>query len=127
VIDWPGLRAAADAAAQHAYAPYSKLRVGAAVLTESGEIHAGCNVENASFGMTLCAECGAVSAAIAAGAESLVAMSCCAPEKDELLMPCGRCRQILYEFGGPELLVDGPYGPVALGDLLKHAFGPDDL
>ncbi len=127
MIDWPGLRAAASEAGARAYAPYSGLRVGAAVLTEDGDVVSGCNVENASYGMTLCAECGAVSAAVAAGATRLVAMSCCAADQGEVLMPCGRCRQVLYEFGGRDLLVDHPDGPKPLSDLLPDAFGPADL
>ncbi len=87
----------------------------------------GCNVENASYGLTLCAECGLASALVAAGGGRLVALACVAADRGELLMPCGRCRQVLYEFGGPDLLIDGPDGPLPLGELLPHAFGPDDL
>jgi cytidine deaminase len=126
-IDWDALRAAAHDAGRHAYAPYSELRVGVAGLTDGGEVVVGCNVENASYGLTLCAECGLVSALNAAGGGRLVAVSCTAVDRDELLMPCGRCRQLLYEFGGAELLVDHPGGPKPLGALLPHAFGPDDL
>jgi cytidine deaminase len=126
-IDWAALRAAADEAAENAYAPYSGLRVGAAALVDDGRIVSGCNVENASYGLTLCAECGLVSELNRTGGGRLVAVSCCAPDQDELLMPCGRCRQLLHEFGGAELLVDGPYGPLPLGDLLPHAFGPEQL
>jgi cytidine deaminase len=110
-----------------AYAPYSGLKVGVAGLTNGGQILAACNVENASYGLTLCAECGLVSALATSGDEFFVAVSCAAVEKDELLMPCGRCRQLLHEFGGEDLLVDGPHGPLSLGDLLPHAFGPEDL
>jgi cytidine deaminase len=126
-IDWTALRNAADEAGRNAYAPYSNLRVGAAGLTGSGEVVVGCNVENASYGLTLCAECGVVAALVASGDDVLVAVTCTAVDQDELLMPCGRCRQVLYEFGGEDLLVDGPYGPLALGDLLPHAFGPEHL
>lgn len=126
-IDWEALRAAADDAAGAAYAPYSELRVGAAGLVDDGRIVSGCNVENASYGLTLCAECGLVSDLVRTGGGVLVAVSCTAPDRDELLMPCGRCRQLLYEFGGPELLVDGPYRPLRLDELLAHAFGPQDL
>jgi cytidine deaminase len=126
-VDWDALRSAAHTAGETAYAPYSGLRVGVAGLTEDGKVLVGCNVENASYGLTLCAECGLVSALAAAGGGRLVAVSCTATDRDELLMPCGRCRQLLYEFGGEELLVDGPHGPLPLGDLLPHAFGPDDL
>ena len=126
-IDWDALRSAAHQAGLHAYAPYSGLRVGVAGLTDDGRVLVGANVENASYGLTLCAECGLVSALATAGGGRLVAVSCAAVDRDELLMPCGRCRQLLYEFGGPELLVDGPDGPLPLGDLLPHAFGPEDL
>lgn len=126
-VDWSALRAAAHAVGETAYAPYSGLRVGAAALTDHGIVVTGCNVENVSYGLTLCAECGVASALAAAGGGRLVALSCVAPDRDELLMPCGRCRQVLYEFGGRDLLVDGPHGPLRLGDLLAHAFGPEDL
>lgn len=126
-VDWEGLRAAAHAVGRQAYAPYSGLRVGAAALTDGGSVVTGCNVENASYGLTLCAECGLASALAANGGGRLVALSCVAADRDELLMPCGRCRQVLYEFGGRDLLVDTPDGPRPLGDLLPLAFGPDDL
>jgi cytidine deaminase len=126
-IDWAALRAAAHEAGRQAYAPYSGLRVGVAGLTDGGQVVVGCNVENASYGLTLCAECGLVSALAAAGGGRLVAVSCTAPDRGELLMPCGRCRQLLYEFGGRELLVDHPDGPLPLSELLAHAFGPADL
>ena len=126
-VDWDALRAAAHEVGEAAYAPYSGLRVGAAALTDGGKILTGCNVENASYGLTLCAECAVASALAASGGGRLVALSCVAADRDELLMPCGRCRQVLYEFGGADLLIDGPYGPLPLGDLLPNAFGPDDL
>ena len=126
-IDWPSLREAARTVGEKAYAPYSGLRVGAAALTDDGRVIGGCNVENASYGLTLCAECGLASALVASGGGRLIALACVAADRDEALMPCGRCRQVLYEFGGPELLVDGPDGPWRLGDLLPQAFGPDDL
>lgn len=126
-IDWEALRASATRVAQHAYAPYSGLRVGAAALTDTGEVVVGCNVENASLGLTLCAECGLVGATRAAGAEGIVAVSCVSPDTDEILQPCGRCRQILFELGGHDLLVDGRDGALPLEELLPRAFGPDDL
>ncbi len=98
-IDWTKLRAAAAAAAQRAYAPYSRLHVGAAGLVADGRIVTGCNVENASYGLTLCAECGLVSALHASGGGTLVAVSVVAGDGDPLL-PCGRCRQLLLEAGG---------------------------
>ena len=126
-VDWEALRDAAAAAAGHAYAPYSGLRVGAAALTDTGEVVAGCNVENASYGLTVCAEPMVVGAARLTGAARLVALSCVAPDRDELLMPCGRCRQVLLEAGGPDLAIDGPDGPLTIGELLPHAFDGSDL
>lgn len=128
VPDWAALREAADAAAARAYAPYSDLRVGAAGLCDDGHVVTGCNVENASFGLTLCAECGLVSAFVASGRDRLVAVSVTAAD-GRPLAPCGRCRQLLIEHGGPALLVDG--GPEAppqrLGDLLPGAFDGAEL
>ena len=128
IIDWPGLRAAAVAAAGHAYAPYSGLRVGAAGLTADGQVVNGCNVENSSYGLTLCAECGLVSAlhASGAGAGALQAVAIVAGDGQPLL-PCGRCRQLLLEAGGPDLLVDTAEGPVELKVLLPAAFTGADL
>jgi cytidine deaminase len=133
--DWPALRAAAIAAAGRAYAPYSGLRVGAAGLTDDGRIIVGSNVENASFGLTLCAECSLVSALHGAGpgaapeaapGASLVAVAVVAGDGEPLL-PCGRCRQLLLEAGGGGLLVEGPDGPVELKFLLPAAFTTTDL
>jgi cytidine deaminase len=125
-IDWAALRAAATAAAARAYAPYSGLRVGAAGQDGSGVMMTGCNVENASYGLTLCAECGLVSAQHAVGAGPLVAVSVVAADGAPL-MPCGRCRQLLLEAGGAELLLDADAGPQRLGDLLPGAFTGTDL
>jgi cytidine deaminase len=129
-IDWPGLRTAAVAAAARAYAPYSGLRVGAAGQAADGRLVTGCNVENASYGMTLCAECGLVSALYATGAAGaaprLVAVAVVAGDGAPLL-PCGRCRQLLLEAGGPGLLVDTDGGPVELDALLPAAFTSTDL
>jgi cytidine deaminase len=125
-IDWTALRAAATEAAGRAYAPYSGLAVGAAGLDGDGTLVTGCNVENASFGLTLCAECGLVSAQRAAGAGPLVAVSVVAGDGAPLV-PCGRCRQLLLEAGGPELLLDADPGPRRLGDLLPGAFTAADL
>jgi len=147
-VDWPALRTAAADVAGRAYAPYSRLRVGAAGLTGDGRIVTGCNVENASFGLTLCAECGLVSALHAgppgkegsAGQEGqaagrqdaawavprLVAVAVVAGDGGPLL-PCGRCRQLLLEAGGPALLVDTAKGPVTLAELLPAAFDGADL
>jgi cytidine deaminase len=131
IIDWPALRAAAAGVAGRAYAPYSRLRVGAAGLTADGRVVTGCNVENASFGLTLCAECGLVSALHATAppgtaAPVLVAVAVVAGDGAPLL-PCGRCRQLLLEAGGAALLVDTTAGPVPLGDLLPAAFAAPDL
>jgi cytidine deaminase len=133
-IDWPGLRTAAVAAAGRAYAPYSGLRVGAAAQVSDGRVVVGCNVENASYGLTLCAECGLVSAFHATGptpgpqspTPALVAVSVVAGDGEPLL-PCGRCRQVLLEAGGGGLLVDTAQGPVELKALLPAAFTGKDL
>ncbi|MEU6996940.1 cytidine deaminase [Nonomuraea sp. NPDC046570] len=125
-IDWEGLRDAAREAMTHAYAPYSKFPVGAAALVDDGRVVTGCNVENASYGIGLCAECGLVSALHASGGGRLVAFTC-VDGHGELLMPCGRCRQLLLEHGGPELLVETPDGVKSLNEVLPYAFGPDDL
>ena len=132
-IDWPQLRAAAVDAAGRAYAPYSRLRVGAAGLTGDGLVVTGCNVENASYGLGLCAECGLVSAlhatpqaAPGGAAAFLVAVAVVAGD-GEALLPCGRCRQLLLEAGGPALLVDTADGPLPLAELLPAAFGGADL
>ncbi|CAM3901873.1 cytidine deaminase [Nocardiopsis gilva] len=125
-VDWPRLRAAAGQAMRNAYAPYSRFPVGAAGLTDDGRTVTGCNVENASYGLTLCAECGLVSALHASGGGRLTAFTCVDGE-GRLLMPCGRCRQLLYEHGGPGLLIDTPEGILRMADVLPQAFGPDDL
>jgi cytidine deaminase len=133
-VDWTLLRTAAADVAGRAYAPYSRLRVGAAGLTGDGRLITGCNVENASFGLTLCAECGLVSALFggsspgAAGDEPprLKAVAVVAGDGAPLL-PCGRCRQLLLEAGGPDLLVDTASGPVSLAELLPASFGGADL
>jgi cytidine deaminase len=125
-IDWPALRAAASSAAQRAYAPYSGLRVGAAGQAAGGQVLTGCNVENASYGLTLCAECGLVSSLYVTGATRLLAV-CVVAGDGEPLLPCGRCRQLLFEAGGSNMLVDTADGPIKLRSLLPAAFSPDDL
>ncbi|MFI6792461.1 cytidine deaminase [Nonomuraea sp. NPDC050383] len=125
-FDWDGLRAAATEAMHRAYAPYSKFPVGAAALVDDGRVVTGCNVENASYGVGLCAECGLVSALHASGGGRLVAFTC-VDGHGELLMPCGRCRQLLFEFGGESLLVETVDGPKRMDEILPYAFGPDDL
>jgi cytidine deaminase len=124
--DWQVLRAAAREVMSHAYAPYSSFPVGAAALVDDGRIVVGCNVENASYGVTLCAECGLVSALHASGGGRLVAFAC-VDARGAVLMPCGRCRQLLWEHGGGQLLIDTVDGPEPLSALLPRAFGPEDL
>ena len=125
-VDWDGLRAAAVTAAGSAYAPYSRLSVGAAALCDDGRVVTGCNVENASYGLTLCAECTMVGQLRLSGGGRLVAVACRSGDGG-MLLPCGRCRQVLYEFGGATCLVDSARGPVPLAELLPEAFGPADL
>jgi len=120
-IDWAALRAAAQEAMSHAYAPYSKYPVGAAALVDDGRTIVGCNVENASYGLGLCAECGLVSELHASGGGRLVAVSC-VDSRGELLMPCGRCRQLLWEHGGAGLLLETADGPRPMAELLPDAF-----
>ncbi|MCV7059170.1 cytidine deaminase [Mycolicibacterium gilvum] len=125
-IDWNLLRRKAIDVSQHAYAPYSGFRVGAAALVDDHRMVAGCNVENVSYGVGLCAECAVVCALHSSGGGRLVALTCVGPD-GEVLMPCGRCRQVLFEHGGGDLLIDHPLGPKPLGELLPDAFGPADL
>jgi cytidine deaminase len=125
-VDWEVLRAAAREAMTRAYAPYSRYRVGAAALVDDGRVVVGCNVENASLGLSLCAECGLVSALTASGGGRLVAVAC-VNRTGTTILPCGRCRQLLWEHGGPELLVDAVDRPLPLSALLARAFGPEDL
>jgi cytidine deaminase len=124
-IDWDALRAAALAVAENAYAPYSNFHVGAAGLLDDGRVITGCNVENASYGLALCAECGLVSALHASGGGRLVAVVCVG--NGAPVMPCGRCRQLLMENGGPDLLVDGDGTPRRMEDLLPGAFSAREL
>ncbi|GLW65758.1 cytidine deaminase [Actinomadura rubrobrunea] len=128
-VDWEALRAAAREAMRRAYAPYSNFPVGAAGLVDDGRVVSGCNVENASYGVGLCAECSLVSALYGPGASGrprLVAVSVVGGD-GEPLMPCGRCRQLLWEHGGPEMLLETPRGVRPLAEVLPDAFGPDDL
>jgi len=125
-VDWDLLRDQAIGVAARAYAPYSGFPVGAAAVVDDGRVVTGCNVENVSYGLGLCAECALVCALHSTGGGRLVALAC-VTGSGSLLMPCGRCRQVLLEHGGPELLIDHPDGPRRLGDLLPDAFGPDDL
>lgn len=125
-VDWEALREEATAAAGRAYAPYSGLAVGAAGLVDDGEIITGCNVENASYGLSLCAECGLVSALFDSGGGRLLAITVLGSD-GSVLMPCGRCRQLLLEAGGPSLLIATDEGPRRLDGLLPDAFSADDL
>ena len=129
-VDWDALRSRAAAVRERAYAPYSRYLVGAAALADGGRVLTGCNVENASIGMTLCAECGVVSDLHAAGGGRLLAVACMgAPAGGEVrvVLPCGRCRQLLAEHGGPRLWVDTASGPVPLEQLLPDAFDEGEL
>ena len=125
-IDWKLLRDKAIQAARGAYAPYSRFPVGAAALVDDRRIVTGCNVENVSYGLGLCAECAVVCALHSSGGGRLLALAC-VDGGGSPLMPCGRCRQVLLEHGGPDLLIDHPDAPRRLGDLLPEPFGPGDL
>ncbi|EEN89308.1 cytidine deaminase [Rhodococcus sp. NyZ502] len=123
-IDWKLLRHNAQVVMRQAYAPYSGYAVGAAALVDDGRIVSGCNVENVSYGLSLCAECGLVGNLAATGGGRLLAFTCC-DAKGSILMPCGRCRQLLLEHGGGEMLVDTSSGFKPLSELLPDAFGPE--
>jgi cytidine deaminase len=125
MINWPALRAAARVASRQARAPYSGLAVGAAGLVDDGRTVVGCNVENASYGLSLCAELGVVCALAASGSGLLVAVAVQA--RDAVLMPCGRCRQVLVEHAASDCLVDAADRPRLLTELLPDSFGPRDL
>ena len=124
--DWPALRAKAINARANAYSPYSKFPVGAAGLCADGRVVTGCNVENASYGLGLCAECVLVGNFVASGGGHLIAVTVTGP-RPGALMPCGRCRQVLLEHGGPQLLIDAEPAPVTVAELLPHAFSAQDL
>jgi cytidine deaminase len=126
VIDWDLLRNEALAAMKRAYVPYSHFPVGVAALVGDGRIVTGCNVENASYGLTLCAECGLVSSLIATGGGRLIAFVC-VDINGNPLMPCGRCRQLLQEHGGSQLQLATDQGVKPLSELLPWAFGPDEI
>ena len=126
MIDWDLLRGEAIAAMKKSYSPYSKFPVGVAGLVSDGRIVSGCNVENASYGLTLCAECSMISNLTMTGGVSIVAVVC-VDKNGELLSPCGRCRQLLFEHGGKELELLTPEGPQPMSVILPWGFGPDDL
>ncbi len=125
-VDWAALERAAIEVATHAYVPYSQFPVGAAGLADDGRLVVGCNVENASYGLALCAECGLISALHASGGGRLVAVLVRKGDGGHIV-PCGRCRQLLHEAGGGDLLVDTDGTPRRLSTLLPEAFGPEDL
>lgn len=126
VIDWDELRAAAIVASRHAYVPYSKFPVGAAALTDDGRIVSGANIENASYGVTLCAECSLVSDLVMGGGGKLVGFSCVDGNGD-VLMPCGRCRQLLYEHSAEGMVLETVSGLKTIDEVLPDAFGPRQL
>lgn len=125
-INWDELRAAAQAAMKKAYVPYSKFPVGAAALTQDGRIVTGCNVENASYGLTLCAECSLVSDLVMGGISKLVAFTC-VDGHSQILMPCGRCRQLLFEHSAPGMILETVSGFKTIEQVIPDAFGPRDL
>jgi cytidine deaminase len=126
MVDWDALRDAAVEAMEHAYAPYSHFPVGVAGLVDDGRVVVGCNVENASYGIALCAECGMVSSLHATGGGRLVAVVCVDRHGADL-MPCGRCRQLLWEHGGAGCLVHTEHGIRAMSEVLPDAFDVGDL
>ncbi len=123
---WQLLREAATEAMQKAYAPYSQFRVGVSAYVDDGRIITGCNVENASYGVGLCAECGLISALFSSGGGKLVAFDC-VDGHGNTLMPCGRCRQLLYEHSAPGMLLNTVSGIHTIDEVLPDAFGPRDL
>ena len=125
-MDWELLTAEAVAVAERAYAPYSGFPVGAAAKVDDGRVVVGCNVENAAYGVVLCAECGVVSQLYATGGGRLTHFVC-VNGLGEVIMPCGRCRQLLFEHGGNELVLMTPLGERTMDQVLPQAFGPDDL
>jgi len=125
-VDWDGLQAAATEAMRHAYAPYSDFQVGAAGLVDDGRVVVGCNVENAAYGVGLCAECGMVSSLHATGGGKLVA-AVCVDRHGNVLMPCGRCRQVMWEHAAPDMQLLTVRGVRSMAEVLPDAFGPEDL
>lgn len=123
---WRELQTAAEGIMAKAYAPYSRFKVGVAGLMDDGRIVVGCNVENAAYGVGLCAECGMVSSIHATGGGKLTAITC-VDQHGNSLMPCGRCRQLLWENGKPNTEITTPEGIKTLADILPQAFGPEDL
>ena len=125
-INWDELRDVANESMKQAYAPYSNFPVGAAALTTDGRIVAGCNVENASYGLGLCAECSLVSNLMMTGGGKLVAFTC-VDGHGNVLMPCGRCRQLLFEHSAPGMILETVSGLKTIDEVIPDAFGPRDL
>lgn len=125
-IDWDELTAVATVAMKNSYSPYSNYAVGAAALTQDGRIVIGCNIENASLGITLCAECSLVSDLFRTGGGKLVAFACVDGD-GQALMPCGRCRQLLFEHAAPGMLIRSVSGILTIEQMLPDAFGPEKL
>ena len=125
-INWESLHQSAKEIMQKAYAPYSNFKVGVAALVDDGRVVVGCNSENASYGVGLCAECGLISSLTATGGGRLIA-AVCVDGAGSYLSPCGRCRQLLFEHGGNEMLFMTPEGPKPMSHMLPWAFGPEDL
>lgn len=125
-INWDELRAAAVAAMKKSYSPYSNFAVGAAALTDDGRVVSGCNIENASYGVTLCAECSLVSDLLMSGGGKLVAFTC-VDAQSNVLMPCGRCRQLLVEHAAPGLILETISGFKSMAEVLPDAFTREEL
>ena len=125
-INWDALHVSAKEIMNKAYAPYSNFKVGVAALVDDGRVVVGCNSENASYGVGLCAECGLISSLTATGGGRLIA-AVCVDGDGNYLSPCGRCRQLLFEHGGNEMLFMTPDGPKPMSHMLPWAFGPEDL
>ncbi|EEJ54397.1 cytidine deaminase [Mobiluncus mulieris 28-1] len=128
--DWDRLHEAAKEAQTHAYCPYSHYQVGAAGLTEAGDIVTGCNSENAAYGVGLCAECGMISQLTLRGGGKLVAFLCYGNHEalaPVLTVPCGRCRQLIREHASPELIIETPDGRKPFTEILPESFGPEYL
>jgi cytidine deaminase len=125
-INWDALRAVAIAAMKKSYSPYSKFAVGAAAITEDGRVVSGCNIENASYGVTLCAECSLVSELVMTGGGKLVAFTCVDADEN-VLMPCGRCRQLLVEHAAPGLILETVSGLKSMAEVLPDAFTREEL
>jgi cytidine deaminase len=125
-INWPQLREAAIAAMQKSYSPYSNFAVGAAALTTDGRVVSGCNIENASYGLTLCAECSLITDLLMGGGGKLVAFTC-VDAQSNVLMPCGRCRQLLVEHAAPNMILETVSGFKTMAEVLPDAFTSEEL